>query len=77
MTEMRLHNRLICTHLVGVVGLDDEGIEVRVDVVLAPDVLVDQLVLALVAEDNVHFLSSGATDIRTYGQHSLVNRQEP
>lgn len=49
----------------------------RVDVVLTPDVLVDQLVLALVAEDDVHFLSSGTTDVRTYGQDCHVNIQEP
>lgn len=32
---------------------------------LAPDVLVNQMVFALVVEDNVHFLCTRATNIRT------------
>ena len=49
---------------VGVVGVDDEGVEVGEDVVLAPDLLLDEVVLALVAEDNVDFLGARATNVR-------------
>lgn len=40
--------------LVGVIGLHNECVHVSVDVVLTTDVLLDEVVLALVAEDHVH-----------------------
>lgn len=65
-----LHLLAVDEHLVGVVGVQHQSVEVGVDVVLAADLLVDQMVLALVAKDDVHLLGSRAADIRT--EHNFI-----
>ena len=40
------------------------------DVVLAPDVLLDQMVLALVLKDDVDLLGAGSADVRA--EHDVV-----
>lgn len=50
----RLDLLVVNEHLVRIVGLHDQSVQVGVHVVLATDVLLDQMVLALVAEDHVN-----------------------
>ncbi|GMT09210.1 hypothetical protein PFISCL1PPCAC_507 [Pristionchus fissidentatus] len=56
-------------HLVRVVGVQDEGVQVSQNVVLKSDVLLDEVVLALVREDDVDLLG-GSADIGT--EHEVV-----
>merc|ERR1739838_246863 len=63
---------VIDENLVFVVGREDEGVEMGEDVILAADILLDEVVLPLVAEDYVHFLGAGSADIGT--EHDLVGR---
>merc|ERR1739838_194621 len=63
---------VIDENLVFVVGCEDEGVEMGEDVILAADILLDEVVLPLVAEDYVHFLGAGSADIGT--EHDLVGR---
>jgi len=51
--------------LIGSFGVDDEGVQVGEDVVLASDLLLGQEVLALVVEDDVDPLGAGAANIRS------------
>lgn len=57
-------------NLVLVVGSDNQGVDVGRLVILALDVLVDQVILALVVEDDVHLLRRVATDVRA--EHDVV-----
>ena len=59
-------------YLVLVVRSDDEGVDVRELVILALDVLLDQMVLSLVVEDDVDALGAVAADVRT--EHNVVFR---
>ena len=55
--------------LVGVVGgVQDQGVQVGHHIILASDVLLDQVVGAFVAEDDVDFLGARAADVRSYKQ---------
>lgn len=51
-------------YLVGVVGLEYEGVHVCELVSLSLDVLLDQVVLSVVCEDDVHLLGGESTDVR-------------
>mmetsp|Transcript_15699 Transcript_15699/g.40159 ORF Transcript_15699/g.40159 Transcript_15699/m.40159 type:complete len:296 (+) Transcript_15699:1408-2295(+) len=64
------HLLLIDQHLVGLVGLDDEGVHVGELVGLGRDHLVDLVVLTLVVHDEVHLLGGRAADVRT--EHDVV-----
>uniref|UniRef100_A0A2M4DHF4 Putative secreted protein n=1 Tax=Anopheles darlingi TaxID=43151 RepID=A0A2M4DHF4_ANODA len=68
----RLHLLVIDQHFVRVVRAHDERVEVREHVVLAADILVDQMILALVAEDHVHLLGARTADVRS--EHEQVRR---
>merc|ERR1712086_98314 len=57
-------------HLVGVVWLDDEGVQVREGVALATNLLLLVEVLPLVVEDHVSLLGGRATDVRS--EHDVV-----
>merc|ERR1712086_595808 len=57
-------------HLVGVVWLDDEGVQVREGVALATNLLLLVEVLTLVVEDHVSLLGGRATDVRS--EHDVV-----
>jgi hypothetical protein len=61
-------------NLVGAVSVDDEGVEVGEDVVLAADLLLDQVVLALVAEDDVYALRARAADVGALNKHLLATK---
>lgn len=67
-----LHSEKIITHLVCVIGLDNQSVQVCVDIVLATNILVDQKVLAFVAEDNVNLLGTWTADIGSCGRHSII-----
>lgn len=54
-----------CTNLVSVVGLDNEGVHMGVDVIITSDVLVDQQVFTLVAKYNMNLLGARTADIGT------------
>merc|ERR1719458_2168148 len=56
--------------LVCAVSVDNQGVEMSEHIVLAPDVLLDQVVLALVGEDDVDLLGAGAADVRA--EHDVV-----
>ena len=58
--------------LVLAVGVHDESVQMSVHVVLAADLLLRQQVLALVFEDDVHFLGAGAADVGS--EHDVVGR---
>lgn len=66
----RLHLLIVDEDFVGVIGLHDQGVEMGVDVIFATDVLVDQQILSLVAEDDVHLLGAGPADVRA--EHDLI-----
>merc|ERR1711968_429669 len=66
----RVHLVHVNLHLVGVVGLDDESVQVREGVALAPHFLLLVQVLTLVVEDHMSLLSGGATDVRS--EHDVV-----
>lgn len=53
----------IRTHLVGVVGHDAQRVDVRQGVSLGLDVLLDQVVLALVGQDHVRLARAEAADV--------------
>eukprot|EP01137_Pigoraptor_chileana_P022903 Opistho-2@88375 len=59
-------------HLVLVVGVEDESVDVAEFVVLAADLLLDEVVLALVVEDHVHLLGAGAANVGS--EHNVVLR---
>jgi len=50
-------------YLVCVVRFNDQGVQMSVNIILATNVFVDQEILAIVAEDNMYFLSSWSTDV--------------
>jgi hypothetical protein len=47
-------------YLVGLVGENDGSVEVGVDISLGPDLTLDEVVLALVVQDEVHPLGRAA-----------------
>ena len=51
---------LICS-----IGVDDQGVQVGEDVVLATDLLLGQEVLAVIVEDDVDLLSAGSANVRS------------
>lgn len=61
----RLDLLVVDLDLVGVVGVDDESVEVREDVVLAADLFLDQMILSLVAEDDVDAFGTRAANVRS------------
>lgn len=50
----RLDLLIVDEYLVGVVRLHNQGVQVGVNIILATDVLLDQMVLALIAENHVN-----------------------
>ena len=48
---------------IGSIRVDDEGVQVGEDVILAADLFLGQQVVALVVEDDVHFLGAGAANV--------------
>ena len=66
-----LHLLIVDLDLVGVVWVHNEGVQVSVDIILAADVFLDQQVLALVVEDNMHFLGAWPTDVRSCKKKKL------
>ncbi len=50
---------------VGAIGVDDEGVQVGEDVVLASDLLLGQEVLALVIEDDMDLLGARTANVRS------------
>lgn len=52
-------------YLVCVVGFNNQSVQMRVNIIFATNILVDQEILALVAKDDMHFLSSWSTDVRS------------
>lgn len=64
---------VVHAHLVGVVRVEDERVQMRELIVLAGDVLLDQQILALVREDHMHFLLVVSADVRACRGKS-VNR---
>merc|ERR1719495_835896 len=63
---------IVNEHFVGSIGVEDKGVQVSEHVILTADVLLDQVVLALVLEDDVDLLGAGAADVRT--EHHVVGR---
>ena len=61
----RLDLLVVDEDLVGAVGVDDEGVQVGEDVVLATDLLLGQEVLASVVEDDVDPLGARAANVRS------------
>ena len=61
----RLDLLVVDEDLVGAVGVDDEGVQVGEDVVLATDLLLGQEVLAFVVEDDVNLLGAGTANVRS------------
>lgn len=57
-------------YLIFVVWCDNEGVDVSGLVVLALDVLVDEVVLSLVVEDDVDLLGGVAADVGA--EHNVV-----
>ena len=55
-----LSGLVVNQHLVRPVRVHDQGVEMGEDIVLATDVLLDQMVLALVLKDHVDFLGAGS-----------------
>lgn len=62
----RLSFFIVNKDFVGVVRIDNEGIQMGKYVILATDFLLDQMVLTLVIEDYMNLLGAWATDIRTF-----------
>merc|ERR1719495_2489550 len=63
---------IVNEHFVGSIGVEDKGVQVSEHVILTADVLLDQVVLALVLEDDVDLLGAGAADVGT--EHHVVGR---
>merc|ERR1719234_1258406 len=67
-----LSGLVVNQHLVCPVSVDNQGVEMGEDVVLATDVLLDQVVLPLVLKDHVHLLGARSANIRS--KHDVVWR---
>ena len=67
-----LYNFAIDEHLVAVVRLNDQSVDMSVHVILATDILGGQQVLSFVVENDVHFLGRRTANVRT--EHDLVRR---
>jgi hypothetical protein len=59
----KLFVNILLADLVSVVGLDDQSVQMGVNVILASDFLVDKVVLALVAENDVDLLGSRTANV--------------
>ena len=59
-------------HLVGVIRLQDQSVDVGEDVILAADILLDQVVLSIVVKDDMNLLGARAADVGT--EHDRVRR---
>ena len=51
-------------YLIGLVRIDDQSVQMSVDVILGPDFLLDQMVLALVVKDDVDLFVAGSANVR-------------
>merc|ERR1711868_87673 len=61
---------VINENFVGTIRLDNQGVEMSENVILATDFLLNQVILAFVVEDNMDFFGSWTTDIRA--EHNEV-----
>merc|ERR1719323_2005976 len=61
---------VINENFVGTIRLDNQGVEMGENVILATDFLLNQVILAFVVEDDMDFLGSRTTDVRA--EHNEV-----
>lgn len=66
----RFHLFVVNQHFVAVVRANDQCVEMCEHIVFASDFFVDQMIFALVAEDNVHFF--GAWSANVWTKHNQV-----
>merc|ERR1719323_2917578 len=55
---------VINENFIGTIRLDNQGVEMSENVILATDFLLNQVILAFVVEDDMDFLGSWTTDVR-------------